>query len=65
MAKEIILKKRFMNSLTKLLKYLTEEWNEDVANNFLTKLDRRLQTLSMQPCIGAPSEKVSGIRGIL
>jgi plasmid stabilization system protein ParE len=65
MAKEIILKKRFLNSLTKLLSYLRKEWGDDATDSFLIKLDARLTTLSHQPYIGAPSEVVKGVRGIL
>lgn len=65
MAKKIVFKKRFNNRLIKLLEYLKNEWGEIVASSFLIKLEGRLETLSEQPYIGAPSEIVKGLRGIL
>jgi len=65
MAYKIIYKKRFLNNLIKLLDYLKAEWNEDVANTFINKLQKRLQTLSRQPHIGAPSSVIKTVRSIL
>ncbi|MEO6719586.1 MAG: type II toxin-antitoxin system RelE/ParE family toxin [Ferruginibacter sp.] len=65
MAYKIIYKKRFLNKLIKLLEYLKADWNEDVANTFINKLQKRLQTLSKQPYIGVPSSVIKPVRSIL
>lgn len=65
MAYEIIIKKRFANKLKKVLAYLEREWPQKVAADFLKKIDHRFQQLSQQPFLGAPSQKVKDVRGIL
>lgn len=65
MAYEIIIKKRFTNKVVKTLAYLEKEWSLKVASAFLLKIDRRIDQLRKQPFIGAPSQKVKDVRGIL
>ena len=65
MAYKIIYKKRFNNKLIKLLEYLDKEWNYKVAQDFLEKLDKRINTLKKQPLVGKLSLKKVGIRAIL
>jgi len=65
MAFEVVYKKPFYKKLEALLNYLQKEWNEDIAQKFLIKLDNRISTLTEQPYIGSPSRKVVGVRGIL
>ena len=65
MAYKIIYKKRFLNKLVKLLDYLKAEWNEDIANVFINRLQKRLQTLSRHPYMGVSSSVVTGVRSIL
>jgi len=65
MAYKVVYKKRFYNKLSALLNYLETHWNEDVAKQFLQKLDKRMATLKMQPYIGSSSQAVKGVRGIL
>ena len=65
MAYEIIFKKRFTNKVVNLLGYLETEWGTKVSENFLKKMHKRLETLSKQPYIGGPSEKIKNVRGIL
>ena len=65
MAYKIIYKKRFVNKLLKLLDYLKTEWGENVANTFISKLQKRLQTLSKQPYIGVSSSVIKTVRSIL
>lgn len=65
MAYEIILKKRFTNKLVKVLAYLEDEWSQQVAANFLKKIDYRLRQLSGQPFTGVPSEKIKYVRVVL
>lgn len=65
MAFQIIVKKRFSNKVKKVLAYLEKEWSYKVASAFLLKIDRRIEQLTQQPYIGAPSSKVKDIRGLL
>lgn len=65
MAFEIILKKRFLNKLTKTLAYLEQEWSHEVAATFLKIIERRIEQLSQQPYLGVPSQKIKNVRGVL
>ena len=65
MAYQIIYKKRFLNKLLNLLDYLETEWGENVSEAFIVKLQKRLNTLSMQPYIGVPSSVIRPVRSIL
>lgn len=65
MAYLIIVKKRFTNKIVKLLDYLEGEWGKTVADNFLKEIDKRLDTLSEQPFIGAPAAEAKTVRSIL
>ena len=65
MAYQIIVKKRFTNKVRKVLAYLEKEWSHKVAVDFLLKIDRRIELLTRQPAIGAPSTKIKDVRGLL
>jgi plasmid stabilization system protein ParE len=65
MAYKIIYKKRFQKKLFKLLDYLKSAWGEKVADEFIARLQNRLQTLSKQPYIGVPSSIIKTVRSIL
>ena len=65
MAYQIIVKKRFSNKIQKILVYLEKEWSHKVATDFLLKIDRRIELLSRQPAIGAPSTIIKNVRGLL
>ena len=65
MAYKIILKKRFTKKIINLLAYLELNWGNDIARNYILKLDLRLHTLTLQPYIGSVSKKIKDVRGIL
>ncbi len=65
MAYRILVKKRFTNKVNKLLTYLEKEWNKDVADKFLVKLDKRIVNLSFQPFTGAPVSSFINVRSVL
>lgn len=65
MAYKVIYKKRFSNKLVKLLQYLEREWGQNVAVEFLNKMDKRIDTLKGQPSVGKPSAKNPEVRTIL
>lgn len=48
--------------LQSLLEYLDEEWGERVCDNFIEKLERALQTISLTPLAFPASEKMPGLR---
>ena len=52
MENQIIYKKRFLNKLDKLLAYLEKEWNITVGNEFLDKLEEKIQIIKSHPTIG-------------
>jgi plasmid stabilization system protein ParE len=64
MAYQVIYKKRFNNKLIQLLQYLEQEWGQKVSVEFLSKIDKRIETLKQQPFIGKPSEKKPEVRAI-
>jgi len=60
-----VVKKRFTNKVKKVLAYLEKEWSHKVAEEFLVKIDRRINHLTKQPYLGAPSLKIKDVRGLL
>lgn len=64
MAYKVVVKKRFINRLSKILKYLEVEWGEKVAVEFAQKVDARLDSLEHHPYIGAPTNKHADTRGL-
>jgi plasmid stabilization system protein ParE len=65
MAYKIIVKKRFTNKVVKLLHYLETEWGKEVAAKFTTKLDKRMNNLSVQPFTGIQLKHFNNVRLIL
>ena len=51
--------------LQQILDYLTENWSEKDADNFLEKLFLRIDILSKSPLIGKKSDKLSSVRRIV
>ena len=51
--------------LRQILDYLTENWSEKDADNFLEKLFLRIDILSKSPLIGKKSDKLSSVRRIV
>jgi plasmid stabilization system protein ParE len=65
MAYQIVVKKRFTNKVQKVLAYLEKEWSHKVAEEFLIKIDRRINQLTKQPHLGVSSSKIKDVRGLL
>jgi len=63
MAYKIVLNKRFIVSLTNVLSFLEKEWGKKVADDFLNKVDIRINSLQHHPFIGALT-RYENIRGI-
>ena len=45
------------HNVQKVLSYLEKEWSHRVAAEFLMEIDRRIELLTKQPFVGAPSPK--------
>jgi plasmid stabilization system protein ParE len=52
MALEIVIKKRFYNSLRKLSIYLDDEWGINYTDQYLSTVYRKIQLLSLNPQLG-------------
>jgi len=63
MAYKIVVNKRFIIRLSEVLAFLEKEWGEKVADEFIVKVDTRINSLQHHPFIGAVT-KYQGIRGI-
>lgn len=53
MAYTVVIKKRFRNKVLSVVKYLEEEWNTDVAADFIVITEKRLANLAITPFSGA------------
>jgi len=65
MAYTIVVKKRFTNKFSEVLIFLEEKWSLKVANDFQKKTEHRFILLSKQPYIGALSQRIPDVRGVL
>ncbi len=63
MAYKIVINKRFISSLSNVLIYLEKEWNKKVADDFLNKVDLKINVLQYHPYIGSLT-KYKNVRGI-
>lgn len=48
-----------LKSLDKTTNFIEENWNEDVADNFLERLDERIEQLKKNPRIGPTYERTN------
>ena len=46
-----------LKSLDKTTNFIEEQWNEDIAENFLDRLDERIEQLKRNPRIGPTYEQ--------
>ena len=65
MAYEIIVKKRFTNKVKNLLLYLEKAWSEDVAADFLLKLDKQIERVHLRPHTGIQIKNFKKTRSVL
>ena len=65
MAYQIVTKIRFKKNVTKVPEFLESEWSYKVAEEFLNKIDKKLNILSIHPMIGKFSQKYKNVRGVL
>lgn len=64
MAYEVIYKDAFLEKVQHISSYLEKEWGLLAAQNFIHKIDKRIESLKKHPFIGAPSKKLKGCRGL-
>jgi plasmid stabilization system protein ParE len=64
MVQQIIFKKRFRHKLDKILLYLEAEFGLFVAKKFAEQLDKKFQSLLLQPFTGTPSQTFPAVRSI-
>ena len=65
MAYQVIYKIRFRKKVVKLLEYLEKEWGQQVASDFLFKLDRGIDRRTKQPRTGIISRKLPTVWSVL
>jgi len=64
MAREVKWTKRGKRSLDRVVRFLEEEWNEEVTAHFVIKVFHTLESLSEYPSLGTVEVPQKGIRGI-
>lgn len=64
MAYPVIYKKRYLNSLDKLLEYLEKQWPAETASDFLNVLENCITAIKINPHIGIET-KIKNTRSIL
>jgi plasmid stabilization system protein ParE len=65
MAYKITVKKRFTNKVKNLLLYLEKTWNEDVAADFMLKLDKQIERVHLRPHTGIQIKSFKSTRSVL
>ncbi len=65
MAYEIEWASNALNDYENILNHLITKWSYDIAENFVLKLEKKLETLCSQPLIGIASTSQKNIRSIL
>ncbi len=64
MALQVIIKKRFLKKLQETARYLKEEWNKKVAEEFVILVFYKIQLISKQPDTGKKTS-LKNIRSVL
>ena len=64
MAYPIRVKKRFEVRLIKVYTYLSENWNQEIANDFLGKVERKMDAVATNPDVGSPSVVYKNLRSL-
>ncbi len=65
METEIIISKRFSNNTLKVYQYLLKEFSNTTANNFLDRLEQRIEFIAANPTAGRLSLKRKNVRSVL
>ena len=61
MSKKVVLSSTAKEKLSDLLEYLEDNWSARVKNNFIKKLDRSIEKISLYPQSCPESMKVRGL----
>ena len=65
MEKKIVITKRFRNNTLRIYQYLLKEFSAKTANNFLTRLEKRIDFIAGNPEVGKASAKRKDVRSVL
>ena len=65
MEKQVVITKRFRNNTLRVYQYLLKEFSAKTAENFLLKLEQRIDFVSANPTVGKLSGKVPNVRSVL
>ncbi|HEX8529631.1 MAG TPA: type II toxin-antitoxin system RelE/ParE family toxin [Cytophagales bacterium] len=65
MAKEIIWLASARNRYRAIVEYLQTEWSEKAAEEFIEKVNDKLEVLRLFPQIGSESEQKKGLRKLI
>ena len=65
MEKQVVITKRFRNNTLRVYQYLLKEFSARTAENFLLKLEQRIDFVSANPTVGKLSGKVPNVRSVL
>ena len=63
MAYKIIINKRFIDRVSDLLIFLEEEWGKKVADDFVVKVDYKINSIQQHPYIGTLT-RFKNVRGM-
>jgi len=65
MAKQIVWTSRALKNFDSVVKYLEEDWSEDVTIAFIKRTYEIIELLAIHPTLGTLEEKKRNIRGFL
>lgn len=65
MEAEVVITQRFRKNVLKVHAYLVKKFSVNVANDFLTRLEKRLDFIAANPEAGKASLKKKNVRSIL
>lgn len=65
MEEKVVISKRFRNNTLRVYQYLLKEFSTKTADNFLDRLEKRIDFIANNPTIGKLSVKRKNIRSIL
>ena len=65
MDKEIVWRKKARDKFIIIIEYLQKEWSERTVEEFINKVEKKVELLKSFPKIGMKSEKRKGLRKLI
>ena len=65
MDKEIVWRKKAREKFIIIIEYLQKEWSERTAEEFINKVEKKVELLKSFPQIEMKSEKIKGLRKLI